>query len=63
MEIVDYLILSNPNLHELQREVQVKIKEGWQPFGSLQAATPTLKENEVAAEFIQPVVKYGERQK
>jgi|NGEPerStandDraft_6_1074524.scaffolds.fasta_scaffold195231_2 hypothetical protein len=58
-KIVDYVILENANLNELQRQVQEKIKEGWQPYGSLQAATPVMHGDEVAPSFIQPVVVYS----
>jgi hypothetical protein len=55
--IVHYKIVQNTTLFELQKEVDKSIQDGWQPFGSLVAATPVLHDEEIAPVFAQPMVK------
>ncbi len=57
--IIDYMIIEEADVSDLQRQVKDKIKQGWQPFGSLQVAAPVLHGGKVLPCFIQPVVIYG----
>lgn len=49
MEIVDYIIIRGFALQMIEQQVRNKLKEGYQPFGSLAANESVL---------LQPMVKY-----
>ena len=57
-KVVDYVLLAEHQTDSLQHQVQAKLKQGWQPLGGAQVATPVLRGEEVAPIYIQTMVKY-----
>ena len=57
MKISDYLVLGDNDESALAAKVLARIKDGWQPFGSLQVVCPQIDEVPAPA-FYQAMVRY-----
>ncbi len=63
-KINDYIILTSEDQYSLMKQVGERIKDGWQPFGSLQVVatkSETKNDNETwyYNEYCQAMVKYN----
>ncbi|RME95328.1 MAG: DUF1737 domain-containing protein [Verrucomicrobia bacterium] len=60
MTVVDYCIVSGEIPKVLAEEVQQKIAEGWQPWGSVALSTAINPEDGLLnTQLCQPMVKYA----
>lgn len=57
--VIDYCVVSAELAKTLQAAVHERLKEGWQPWGSLTVNSPVMPEGEVALGFYQAMVRYG----
>ena len=56
MKIVDYILVSSIYRPNIEKDVNEKIKDGWQPFGILILGL----DDHGAKTYTQPMVKYEE---
>jgi hypothetical protein len=60
-KIIEYMILSDQNPHDLADNVQTTLSEGWQPFGPVTAIPSVYSVDAEVLEapvFCQALVKY-----
>jgi hypothetical protein len=58
-EITKYMVACEHDLEKMTAEVNEKIKDGWQPFGSFTVQVPVINEGP-APLYSQAMVKYKE---
>lgn len=54
-EIIDYVIVRNVCTGDLTAAVRKRIAEGWQPFGELKVAQPSLYLFQVMVKYREPI--------
>ena len=56
--IIDYRIKDDKYFHELEQKVMDSLKNGWEPFGSLQITKDVKDDGSIVWHYFQPIVSY-----
>lgn len=63
MKITSYNIVASTNYAELVSQINERINQGWQPYGSLSSTSISINdksETKIQTNFFQPIVLYSE---